>query len=246
MHDIVPSLIVFNEPGEYDFKSWQGMFQFSGSEEKSKYEPVRLVSHTKDGDRKIAAGLMFKGSRYGYDDLLENSGKFDPEAVMDKAWDGLNFYDSMDRAFELAGATLKLTMSASCYAQVKRHRMSSILRGDYDLGLGVMVPSSIKDVGEEKSFMDMMEQVEELYEKTRIYDRLACNYLLTNAHRRRVIMKANMREWYHFVRLRSDSHAQWEVRALSHGIEEKLREIFPIASKMLMGKDAFINFKEQQ
>ncbi len=238
VHEKVPSLIVFSEPGEYDFKPWEGTFNPGIPSDKKKYEPVRLVSSTVDGDMKIAAGAVFKNSRLDYEDILEN--RLDTEQIYSRLWEGLNFYDSMDRVFELAGATFQLTMSASCYAQVKRHRMATILRGDYDPDLGVMVPDSIKEIDEEKSFLDMMDSVNELYERVRIFDRLACNYVLTNAHRRNIVMKADLREWYHFVRLRSDAHAQWEVRALSHRIEEELKRIYPLATRMLMGKDAFI------
>ena len=62
---------------------------------------------------------------------------------------------------------------------------------------------------------------------------------MTNSHRRRVVVKMNLRELYHFVRLRSDSHAQWDIRALSQRLEALAKRLFPLAASRLCGKDAF-------
>ena len=64
-------------------------------------------------------------------------------------------------------------------------------------------------------------------------------YLLTNGHKVRVVMKANLRELYHFSRLRSDSHAQWEIQELSDFIISKIQEVAPLSASLMMGKDQF-------
>ena len=66
------------------------------------------------------------------------------------------------------------------------------------------------------------------------------NYILTNSHKLSVIFKANLRELYHFSRLRSDEHAQWEIREISRAIEKIVKDKVPIAAKMMMGKDKFV------
>jgi thymidylate synthase ThyX len=55
----------------------------------------------------------------------------------------------------------------------------------------------------------------------------AADYILTNSHCRAVVMKMNLREFYHFVRLRSDEHTQWDIRSLSHQLLQKVKEIMP-------------------
>ena len=51
-----------------------------------------------------------------------------------------------------------------------------------------------------------------------------------------ILVKMNLRELYHFVRLRSDEHAQWEIRNLSDLISDHLRVVAPNASRYLAGK----------
>ncbi len=67
----------------------------------------------------------------------------------------------------------------------------------------------------------------------------AADYVLTNSHRRRVLMKMNLREMYHFVRLRDDEHAQWDIRDLAHRLSEKVKPLMPLTAMMLCGKSDF-------
>jgi len=246
IRDKVPSLVVFHEPGEYDVKAWRGGFSVQTQRPDPGPDIVRLVSLTADGEDKVIAGLVFENADHDYQALLDRIKTIDKKAVIREAMKGINFYDSVDRAFELATATFEVMASASCYAQLKRHRMMSRLTGGYSPALGVTVPDSIKAVGEEDSFLEAVEHVNEFYEKVRIYDKNGADYVLTNAHRRKVVVKANLREWYHFVRLRSDAHAQWEIRALSEMIREKLHDAFPLLTGQLMGKDAFLKMKNEK
>jgi len=44
---------------------------------------------------------------------------------------------------------------------------------------------------------------------------LAAPYILTNSHRKRVLIRVNARELYHISRLREDTHAQWDIQNIS-------------------------------
>ncbi|HDS03317.1 MAG TPA: FAD-dependent thymidylate synthase [Firmicutes bacterium] len=246
VRDIVPSLVVFHEPGEYDLKPWKGRFSVKAERLEPGPETVRLISRTNDGEDKVIAGLIFQDSPYDYQSVLDHLTSVDKKGIVKEVMKGINFYDSVDRAFELASATFEVLVSASCYAQLKRHRMMSRLAGSYAPDLGVTVPDSIKAIGEEESFLEEVEKVNEFYDKVKIYDRNGADYVLTNAHRRKVTVKANLREWYHFVRLRSDIHAQWEIRALSERIRSKLNEAYPLLTGLLLGKDDFMRLKTEK
>ncbi len=67
----------------------------------------------------------------------------------------------------------------------------------------------------------------------------AAAYLLTNAHCRRVVVKMNLRELYHFTRLRMDGHAQWEIRALARDMACLAATGLPGTARYLCGKDEF-------
>lgn len=48
-------------------------------------------------------------------------------------------------------------------------------------------------------------------------------------------MGGNLRNWSHFLKLRLDEHAQYEVRVVAERIEKKLRELWPNSVGVLMG-----------
>jgi thymidylate synthase (FAD) len=47
-------------------------------------------------------------------------------------------------------------------------------------------------------------------------------------------MTGNLRNWCHFLKLRLDEHAQYEVRVVAERIEQKLRELWPNSMGALM------------
>ena len=67
----------------------------------------------------------------------------------------------------------------------------------------------------------------------------AADYLLTNAHRRRVSLTMNLRELYHFSRLREDLHAQWAIRDLASRMSALARRTAPVTAGLLGGKHAY-------
>jgi len=54
-----------------------------------------------------------------------------------------------------------------------------------------------------------------------------------------VFAKMNLREIYHFIRLRSDEHAQWEIRELSNLMAAQIKKNAPNAAAYLCGKSEF-------
>jgi hypothetical protein len=105
--------------------------------------------------------------------------------------------------------------------------------------LGVTVPPSVREIGAEKEFLRVVERTNEAHA---VLDREigpAADYVLTNAHRRRALLKLNVRELYHISRLREDGTAQWEIRAAAAEMSRLARRVMPLSSLLLGGKDAF-------
>lgn len=60
-------------------------------------------------------------------------------------------------------------------------------------------------------------------------------YVLPNAMRTRLIMKTNIREWRHIIRLRLDKSAQPEMQELMQQIYDQLVDVFPNAMSGVIG-----------
>jgi thymidylate synthase ThyX len=149
-------------------------------------------------------------------------------------------YDNPPRVFELAGGILfEAIMSASCFAQMKRHRLMTILSQEYEPSLGITVPDSVKQTGFESRLKEACAHSEQLYREFLPEYGRAAEYCLTNAHRRRVLLCVNPRELNHIARQRCDRHAQWDIRELSEKMVALAHHVAPLATLTCCGKDRF-------
>ncbi|OPY84062.1 MAG: FAD-dependent thymidylate synthase [Syntrophus sp. PtaU1.Bin208] len=159
--------------------------------------------------------------------------------LLREAFRFLSEHDAVLREFEYADLTFELTLSASCFAQLKRHRMATFTVQDYDPDLGVTIPAVIVETGMEPTFREVISQTEAVYRQIAQRVPQAAAYILTNAHRRRAILKVNARELYHMARLRADVHAQWDIRQLVNDMLGLARKVMPLSLALATGKDGF-------
>jgi len=243
-----PSIIKYTKPTPYDVvnpKELAACVQellknctFTHSESPL----VTLESYNENSELHICAAIIAKIQNVSFVQAKEAASKLSQDQkvkLFKTALSHREFYDSVSRYFEMADYTFELTVSASNYAQLKRHRISTQILGDYQPQLGVTVPPNIVAIGLEAEFMEVMSKTDVVYRL--IQEKLPdyAEYILTNAHRRRVIFKANLRELYHFVSLRLDAHAQWDIQKTARHISELIKQKTPLAGMLLCGKNEF-------
>jgi len=186
---VAPSLMLFTTPSAMDGIAHLQPAPIPGPKE------VELL-HC-DGDERVAAWL---GRIFG---------QHDPRRLFEMAYGNLGVHDALPRAWELFRADFSITLSATAYAQMKRHRMCTQLVSAYDTRLGFTIPPSVREAGFEGFFTRAVKSAGDAA------DRLGTHYLLTNAHRRQIMVSMNGREFHHFCRLRDDAHAQWHISGLA-------------------------------
>jgi flavin-dependent thymidylate synthase len=205
-------------------------------------EPVRLVDYTRDGDTQILAALLHSTTTEPYERCRTKAASLGPperRELMKSAFRRMEFYDFPLREFEYADLTFAAAVSASSFAQLKRHRMVTLTAQAYDPGLGAAVPPSIQEIGAGGELLENVEKANEAHRRLKNAAGEAADYVLTNAHCRRVLLKVNLRELYHISRLREDPTAQWEIRALAGRMSELAGEAMPLATILLGGKDRY-------
>lgn len=203
---------------------------------------LKLVDYTSDADDRLAAALLFSRGDRDFEScvrLVKGLSQHRKEQLVVAAFSHMEAYDRVIREFELITLTYEAVVSASNFAQLKRHRMATIIAQEYDTGLGVEIPPSISEAGLADTFRRAMDESEALYDTIRHVSPGAAPYVLTNAHRRRVLVFTNLRELYHIARLRMDATAQWDIRRLAASMAEAARGVMPMAARMLAGKDTF-------
>jgi len=198
-----------------------------------------------DPDTNVMAALLFTNSKmpiefcYRVAAYMKSNGE---EALnfMKAIHQYVTEFDNPPREFESSSQfTYEVKLSSSAFAQLKRHRMMTLLSQDYDTDLGIVVPESVKEAGLEQQLRDTCGRSAELYREFLPRYGKAAEYCLTNAHMRRVLVSINPREINHLSRQRCDSHAQWDIRQHAHDMLYLGKEIAPLALLLACGKDEF-------
>ncbi len=243
--EITPSLIRYVEPDPYceSLKKLGGEMRSLFPENVSFSPPETKVKilNTAPEDQ-LLAGLLFQYVPSDFDVLLDKIGKLPPsekKRLFNLACNRMSAFNQPPRAFELVDCLIQTSVSSSCFAQIKRHRMATIIRSEYHPDYGYVIPEIFRATGSHKAIARTLESLKPVYEQLEEKKRGLGSYILTNAHKVNLLFKTNLRELYHFSRLRSDSHAQWEIRELSQKLEKKLKELMPNAARLMMGKDSF-------
>jgi hypothetical protein len=153
-------------------------------------------------------------------------------------------FDALPREFEFSGnLKYELVISASNFAQLKRHRLMTLLAQEYNPELGYTIPESIKIIGMENELKEICNKSTELFYKFKPKYKKAAEYCLTNAHCRRVLVSVNPRELYHISRLREDAHAQWDIKATAGNMLRLAKQAAPLTFMFSGGKDEFEKLK---
>jgi len=258
---IAPSLVRYTSPTSYDRERAEALhaevsrlaggmdtgkaktdgFPKSGVDENSG-DLVRLLSFEPHTDDKIAAALLAGASDLSFAECLgmvERMTASEKEDFFKSALREMRAHDAAPREFEHASFTYELVVSATCYAQLKRHRMATLTTQSYSPALGVTIPPAVTEIGREAALRKLCLESEKSAREIAVKAPAAAAYILTNAHRRRVIMTVNARELYHIARVRADRHAQWDIRRTASKITHLAKEAMPLASLLAGGKDEF-------
>ena len=168
---------------------------------------------------------------------------YGPEGVASRP-DQLQAYDAVLREFEHRCLTFELVISASGFAQLKRHRVMTITAQPYNPTFGWTIPTSIAEIKEHKTFKEMLARTEEVFDRIAAVKPSAAQYVLTNSHQRRVLVSVDARELYHISRLREDPAAQWDIRDIAGRMMEQARHVMPLTLALACGKDSYAKVYE--
>ena len=250
VYEVAPSIVIFHEANDKDVKTYSELKATSeefiqkdiitGSSVPG--ENVSLVEYTQDADDIIAASLMHVSTLLPYEKcrgIVKSLSIEEKTTLFKTAWRNMQFYDSMLREFEYVNLTYEICLSSACFGQLKRHRMATITSQAYDLSLGITVPEAIKEIGMEEYFREIIKKTEEVYFSIYEDKPLVAPYILTNAHKKRVLIRINARELYHISRLREDAHAQWDIQNISRDMVSAATKVMPLTCGLVGGKDRY-------
>jgi thymidylate synthase ThyX len=243
--EVAPSIILFTQANEYESKTYDNIKAIkavkSTNADKAK-NLVTLIDHSKNGDDVLVAALLHTVSQASFADCnktVKGMRADKKKEIIKTSMKLMEFFDANPREFEHINLTFDLVISASCYAQLKRHRASTQTMQGYDPELGLTIPPAFSEIKLEKEFKAIAGKAEDLYYKMEPKVGMHAQYILTNAHRRRLLMTVNARELYHISRFREDAHAQWDIQNVSAEMSKLAKKKLPLTFMMIGGKDRY-------
>ena len=248
---VAPSLVKYTDPTEYNTHTRRALRDAASgilrrgtdtappiAEDKD----VSLIDVTPDADALIAAALLHSSSGEPMSRCQAATREMSEDECsrfIASTFKFMRGHDAVLREFENVRCVFEVTLSAACFGQLKRHRMSTLNTQPYDISLGVTIPSSIAEAGARPEFQAAVDETNAAYEKIAEQTPLAAPYVLTNAHKRRVLFSSNARELYHVSRLRETPHAQWDIRDKSTQMIRLAKKVMPATMQLAVGKHLF-------
>lgn len=137
--------------------------------------------------------------------------------------------------FEHAVATFEITgVSRALTHQLVRHRLASYSQQSQryvdEKGFGYVTPNSVKDNADAlKVFEEFMCSADETYARLKELGvpKEDARFVLPNACESTIRVTMNFRELRHFIRLRGEKGAQWEIRELAALMLDEVRKVAP-------------------
>ena len=180
---------------------------------------VTLISHTPDPQR-----LIETCARISYESKNE---PFDPK--VNSEFIRKLIKNGHESPLEHASATFLIDgISRACSHQIVRHRLASFsqrsdryTKYDAENGAGFVLPTKLHSASMGDALM--IQYTEHMEKSYALYRAMLAEgvppedarFAMPQGYQTSLYMTANFREWRHFLKLRLDSHAQWEIRAVA-------------------------------
>ncbi len=192
---------------------------------------VKLLEHTPNPLETIALSARLCYSDSDIDSLYDKSKGTAEEFVKRLMNFGhLSPIEHASYTFGIEG------VSRALLAQITRHRIASfsvqsqryVKQGAE--GFNYIIPEKVRELGEEKRFIEQMNTLSEWYSEWIELGLVAedARFVLPNAAETRMVLTMNARELLHFFSLRCCNRAQWEIRKLSWAMLALVRQTTPI------------------
>lgn len=196
---------------------------------------VKLIAHTPDADKLVAAAAKLCYACSDVDTLMDNLTAEKVEGFINRLAEF-----GHESPIEHASYTFAVEgVSRALLAQLTRHRIASysvqsqryVDKSDFDY----VIPPSIAARKETRiAFEGLMESVNKYYAYLSSYGDIPnedARFVLPNACDTRIIFTMNARSLHNFFRLRCCNRAQWEIRAMADEMLKLCREVSPALFK---------------
>jgi len=228
----LPTLVKYANPIE-SFAAIRASFRAEAADIAVEPEGAwcKLLSAEPAGEEQVLAAALLRFGGSSYAECLSHAQALasgEKTALVDAMLSPLSDFDVPLRELEYARYDFELIMDQGAYFEFKRHRMMTQTPQALTTRLGYAVPKAMRLAGIEALYRDAMNAAADLYEELAAWQPEAAAYVVPNGFNRRVLCRLNLRELFHFVRLRASENAHFSIRRVALQIAELAAAAHPL------------------
>ncbi len=205
-----------------------------------KYEKtndVELVEYDKDAENKILCSILYKNTSLPYEEIKKkiiNLTKDERDEILNKSFEGLGKFDVPIRETEMTNYVFDMLVDYGAFRDIQRHRICTQINPDFDISFGYSIPADITEAGFEPEFVRCMEKAKSAFLKIKEKFPKEAQYIIPLAFRKRVLISMNLREAFHFIRLRTAPQGHTAYRRIAQKMYDLINQVHPTLGKNLV------------
>lgn len=232
-----PTLVKFTEPKPYfdgaaaigrRYAEELGVVASSKNDEPR----VEYIGERMAPEDELVATIIYSGSTASFREILKRVQALDEgkkREIIAAVQSQRGEHDWVTRHFEVPGSLMFDTLfDYGAFRDLQRHRLTTQINQPLSVDHGFEVPRDLEEARMLPEYRKAMEEaagvvqtlVKDIPEESR--------YLIPLGFRKRTLFKMNLREFYHFVELRSKSGGHFSYRALVYEMYEQVKKAHPL------------------
>jgi thymidylate synthase ThyX len=198
---------------------------------------VILVEFDTQAENKLITSLLYRFSNEAYNEIrniVTNLSSQEKEKIIDASLKKMGKFDKPLREFEHIYYTFNILMDYGAFRDVQRHRMCTQTNQTFTADHGYEIPKEVIDGGFESEFNVCMEKAKKAYDKLKISFPQQASYIVPLAYNKRVLITMNLRELFHFIKLRSGKMGHISYRKIAWQMYDAIKEKHPLLAKYIV------------
>lgn len=237
---VTPTLVKYTAFNKYFAETSQQMLNLSQSllaiKRAKNQDGAVLVDYDKGAEDKLVTALLYRFSKYPYNQIKKIVKKMSPESkakVIDEALNRLGKFDRPLRELEHIYYTFDILIDYGAFRDVQRHRMCTQTNQDLTIEHGYIIPNEIVEAGLKEQYEKSMKKAAKAYKE--IIKELPSHaaYIVPLAYKKRTLFTWNLRSLFHFIKLRSGKTGHESYRKLAQQMYDIIAQKQPLLAKYI-------------
>ncbi len=238
---VTPTLIKYVEPNTYLIETEKDLQAEAdsiaiNSEAQIEGNMVTLVEFDEDAENKVICGILYRFTNHTYNEIKKRvmyMQREEKEKIIDYALKKIGKFDWPIRELEHCYYTFDILMDYGAFRDVQRHRMVTQTNQELGIDHGYCIPEEVKEAGLENIYRECMKRAEESFNNIKKEFPKEASYIVPLAYRKRTLFKCNLRELYHFIKIRSGKRGHVSYRKIAQEMYLLIKEKHPLLSKYI-------------